>query len=245
MAWGGPDCDRRPGTRDDLLYGLLNVEPRWVLVVSTGLTLHLAGAVCIYLGTKRNRHGTEHSLYFIPLQVWGWIYLGSTGAYALLAIAGAFKFGLNQPGRFYQAIGGLAEFVFVVVTAFIVSGLARQNADSESHDPKPDSGIPETRDWPAEDGSCVKESSPELIAFSICGQMEAARGNPSRPVDKPIFLAWSDRSVARIAAATASDVPRTHKRPSQRPRTIHCHTPGVKAARPAATRRPAGFPQRA
>ena len=111
-------------------------------MVSTGLTLHLTGAVCIYLGTKRNPHGTEHSLYFIPLQVWGWIYLGSTGEYALLAIAGAFKFGLNQPGRFCQAIGGLAEFLFVVVTAFIVSGLARQNADSESHDPKPDSGIP-------------------------------------------------------------------------------------------------------
>ena len=49
----------------------------------------------------------------------------------------------------------------------------------------------------------------------------------SSPLKKPMFLAWSD-AVAPIAAATASDVPRTHKRPSQPPRTTHSHTPGGK-----------------
>lgn len=51
--------------------GLLTVEPRWIALLAVSLSLLLGGAVCIYCGMRWNSHGTEHSFYFVPLQVWG------------------------------------------------------------------------------------------------------------------------------------------------------------------------------
>jgi hypothetical protein len=50
-----------------------------------GLTLAGGGWVCRHFGRKWNQGSGFHSLYFLPLEVWGWIYLLAGAAFALLA----------------------------------------------------------------------------------------------------------------------------------------------------------------
>jgi hypothetical protein len=83
--------------------GLSTIEPPWVFLVAAALSLLVAGVVCVHCGLRWNRHGAEHSFYFVPLQVWGWVYLSLVSLLALVAIAGAFKQGLDQPGRLLPA----------------------------------------------------------------------------------------------------------------------------------------------
>ena len=54
--------------------GLVGVEPHWMYLVASAISLLAAGVVCVHFGTRWNRPVVEHSFWFIPLQVWGWIY---------------------------------------------------------------------------------------------------------------------------------------------------------------------------
>lgn len=109
--------------------GLITVEPFWIFMLAWALSMLFAGGVCVYCGTRWNRRGVEHSFYFVPLQVWGWIYLAIVGLFALAAIGGAFKQGLDQPGRLIQAIAGAVGSIIVVVMAVFLRRLASSNTD--------------------------------------------------------------------------------------------------------------------
>jgi hypothetical protein len=43
--------------------------------LAAGVTLLVGGVGCVFLGREWNREGTQHSLYGIPLQGWGYAYL--------------------------------------------------------------------------------------------------------------------------------------------------------------------------
>jgi hypothetical protein len=58
-----------------------------------GLTLFGGGIVCRYFGRRWNRIGNEHTLYNVPLQVWGWIYIAVGGLMAVVGIVGAIRKG--------------------------------------------------------------------------------------------------------------------------------------------------------
>jgi hypothetical protein len=70
--------------------GLIEWNPL-VSLLSVGLTLAGGGLVCRHYGRKWNREVTNHSLYEIPLQVWGWIYVVAGATFSLLAVVGLVK----------------------------------------------------------------------------------------------------------------------------------------------------------
>src|SRR5262245_52712077 len=58
------------------LYGLFARKGQHGLgFLMAGLTLLGGGIGCVILGRMWNREGTEHSLYWVPLQGWGYAYL--------------------------------------------------------------------------------------------------------------------------------------------------------------------------
>lgn len=73
--------------------GLIGFEQRWPMLVGVTASLLIGGAVCVHYGTRWNRRGVEHSLYFIPLQAWGWACL------ALLAVPAMLSFGFGAAAR--------------------------------------------------------------------------------------------------------------------------------------------------
>ncbi len=106
--------------------GLINVESFWIFTLAAAGSLLLAGAVCVHCGTRWNRGGTEHSFYFVPLQVWGWGYLAAFGLFAVVAVAGGvFRVIQPLPGPpdprrpdpVYLAIAGGLGLIVVVATA--------------------------------------------------------------------------------------------------------------------------------
>lgn len=68
--------------------GLMSADTVWLTLAATYLSLLAGGAVCIYYGSRWNRPVVEHTLYFVPLRVWGWIYLGAAALLALVTFAG-------------------------------------------------------------------------------------------------------------------------------------------------------------
>jgi hypothetical protein len=126
--------------------GLIDVEPSWVCLLAAALSLLLGGVVCVYCGTRWNRHGAEHSFYFIPLQAWGWLYLAVVGLIALAAIGGAIKQGLDKPRWVYQALAGGVGFVVVIGTGVFTRRLARVGteapAPADLEEPEQGAGTP-------------------------------------------------------------------------------------------------------
>jgi hypothetical protein len=113
--------------------GLITVEPFWIFTLAAALSLLFAGAVCIYYGSRWNRNGVEHSFYFVPLQVWGWVYLAAVGLFPLAAIGGAIKQGLDKPQWLYQGIAGVGGLVIVVAIGIALRSVSRSAAEvSES-----------------------------------------------------------------------------------------------------------------
>lgn len=56
--------------------------------LTAGLSLFAGGLGCVVLGRMWNRDGTQHSMYWVPLQGWGYAYL----AFGLmLAVVGAYE----------------------------------------------------------------------------------------------------------------------------------------------------------
>jgi hypothetical protein len=107
------------------------LQPRAFFLALAG-SLLLGGFVCIYAGILLNRDSYEHTLYFIPLQVFGWLYLGFCAFVAGAAILGAFMKGLAQPDRLNQAIAGGATLIVVAGVAILAVKLAR-NAVAKVH----------------------------------------------------------------------------------------------------------------
>lgn len=53
-----------------------------------GITLAVGGVACWRFGKKWNREVTEHSLYGVPLQAWGRIYMAFGLLFTLMGIVG-------------------------------------------------------------------------------------------------------------------------------------------------------------
>jgi|SRR5262245_8386362 len=72
--------------------GLMDTRPALGMLIG-GLTLVAGGAACWMLGRRWNRAGTEHSLYFVPLQYWAVPYV-LFGAFATVGgVAGLLRRG--------------------------------------------------------------------------------------------------------------------------------------------------------
>lgn len=128
--------------------GLTGREPGWLLPAALGVTLLAGGAACAYYGTRWNRPFVEHTLYFIPLQVWGWVYIGLVAAAGLATcLTGlAFMTGAAQPGPrpnpngpLYTALSGGVGLAAVAVGYLVVRAIRRPTApvrgDSDEDDP--------------------------------------------------------------------------------------------------------------
>jgi hypothetical protein len=109
--------------------GLINVEPKWIFILATSLALLFAAAVCAHFGVRWNRTSVEHSLYSVPLQVWGWVYLAMAGLVPLGAIGGAIRQGLDKPPWLYQGIAGVAGLGVVLVVGVALRKSARTFAE--------------------------------------------------------------------------------------------------------------------
>lgn len=86
--------------------GLPTVEPFWVFLCVLAVSFLLAGVVCVYFGTRWNWFATKHTLYFIPLQMWGWVYFSLFPLIGAATVLGAIKQGIDTPRGLYQAVGG-------------------------------------------------------------------------------------------------------------------------------------------
>lgn len=61
--------------------GLMDYHPQ-VALLAAGLGMLGGGIVCLILGRRGNRVQVEHSMYWIPLEFWGliWIVFGAVTA---------------------------------------------------------------------------------------------------------------------------------------------------------------------
>lgn len=136
--------------------GLFNVEPRALCGTVGGLAVVLGGWFCAYYGQRWNRHGARHSLYFVRLQVWGWIYLALAAAPAALVfalgsmalVAGAR--GRDDPNELPYAIAG-GGVVLCAAAVALYSALRqmrdrRENEDDEDGNDRDDDDFPRRRD---------------------------------------------------------------------------------------------------
>src|SRR6516162_7759210 len=56
-------------------------------IATAGLSAGGGGLVCRRLGRRRSQGSGFHMLYWIPLEFWGWIYIGYGGVFSALALA--------------------------------------------------------------------------------------------------------------------------------------------------------------
>jgi hypothetical protein len=93
--------------------GLLDLDQKWPLLLAllTGLTV--GGIACVHMGRRWNRHGNEHSFYFVPLQYWGWGYLALAGLLAIALVIGALNSKLRESDRIAFGIVGAAFLVVI------------------------------------------------------------------------------------------------------------------------------------
>ena len=94
--------------------GMIEDWPMGGVIATTCAWLLLGGAVCVHFGTRWNRHGVEHSLYFVPLEVWGWVYLGIVFLVsALFLSSGLVRKDLKTEDRAARAVGGALGMTIV------------------------------------------------------------------------------------------------------------------------------------
>ncbi len=64
--------------------GLMDWNPM-VAILSFGVSLVAGGLACRHYGLKWNQGSGFHTMYWIPLEIWGWIYIAAGGFFAVLA----------------------------------------------------------------------------------------------------------------------------------------------------------------
>ncbi len=100
-----------------------DLEPRGLKVAGLFLSIFLSGLLCLDRGLRWNRHGNYHTLYYIPLQFWGYLYLGMSAIFLLGVIWTNIRFGREHPGGMTEtvvaavALGVLAGFNFFLIRA--------------------------------------------------------------------------------------------------------------------------------
>jgi len=70
---------------------LLAIVIQWSIpaaMLSYGIAAVVAGAVCIYCRNEWNQGSGEHMMYWIPLEIWGWLWIVLG---AVLSITGIVK----------------------------------------------------------------------------------------------------------------------------------------------------------
>ncbi len=70
--------------------GLMDRNPLAALL-GFGVTLLGGGLACRHYGRKWNQGSGLHMMYWIPLEVWGWIYIAVGGLFSLLGAAAVVK----------------------------------------------------------------------------------------------------------------------------------------------------------
>ena len=99
---------------------LAKVKPLWLSPVAMFCSLLASGVFCVHYGTRWNRPVVRHSLYFLPLQVWGWIYFTLAAGQLLSSLAGILSYGFDQPGRMAQAVLAAVGLGVLTGAAFLV-----------------------------------------------------------------------------------------------------------------------------
>jgi hypothetical protein len=64
--------------------GLMDWNPM-VALACFGVTLLAGGLACRHYGLRWNQGTGYHSMYWLPLEVWGWIYIVIGGVFGVLA----------------------------------------------------------------------------------------------------------------------------------------------------------------
>ena len=70
--------------------GLMDWNPM-VALTCFGVTLVGGGFACRHFGLKWNRGSGYHAMYWIPLEIWGWIYIAVGGFFGVLGTIALIK----------------------------------------------------------------------------------------------------------------------------------------------------------
>ena len=70
--------------------GLMDWDPA-VALGCFSVSLVAGGFACRYYGLKWNQGSGLHTMYWIPLEIWGWIYIAIGGLFGLLIAVGLIK----------------------------------------------------------------------------------------------------------------------------------------------------------
>ena len=113
--------------------GLADLDSKIPMFIAVCGSLLLGGGVCVYYGTLWNRSGCLHSLYFVPLETCGWIYLVCAGGLSLFMGLGSalaalgLRRGPPQPGLLGLGVGGTISFLLVLATSLWLIRVARRH----------------------------------------------------------------------------------------------------------------------
>lgn len=70
--------------------GLMDWNPI-VAILGFGVTLVAGGLACRHYGRKWNQGSGFHTMYWIPLEIWGWIYIVIGSLWSMLATVALIK----------------------------------------------------------------------------------------------------------------------------------------------------------
>jgi hypothetical protein len=97
--------------------GMISAEPRWIGGVALVFSSLAGGTICFQFATRFYKKGFDHTLYDIPLEVWGSFYFGLAcmitlcfGLTALKAFIGQKMADFNDFERIMLAVGGVIGF---------------------------------------------------------------------------------------------------------------------------------------
>ena len=122
-----------------LCAGMDSVAPKLLIPLLIAASLLGGGMACVYYGTKWNRPNIVHTLYFLPLQAWGWFYLTIVAAFSLMSFAGGAlrlsgilkidqqKLGADKPHPSTVFIIGFVGLVAVVASGALLIRSVRSN----------------------------------------------------------------------------------------------------------------------
>jgi hypothetical protein len=97
------------------------VQPIWVSFGAFAFSLLFAGVICFLCATRYYEKGFDHTLYSIPLELWGCFYLGLVCLLAFTPILCAVVVqDQDDSERIMWAVVGVVGFLFACVTSILV-----------------------------------------------------------------------------------------------------------------------------